>query len=210
MVTLKHQLDKTDLEKPSRAVQSTSADIVYYRSLSDIPNAKLVEELMRLGAGSNGWQTPNMESARPIIPFMEGRYKATDALLMRSGVKQVVEFAAGFVPRGMNNPQWNFVHTEQDEDALRQMRDITERIISHQQSMPHFVRFDAVTGEGIDNVMACLREEPVGVTHEGMFRYYPNQSKEKTGRLAKAFLERYGGLYVTPDIWTWKNIWCSL
>jgi hypothetical protein len=58
--------------------------------------------------------------------------------------------------------------------------------------------------------MACLREEPVGVTHEGMFRYYPNQSKEKTGRLAKAFLERYGGLYVTPDIWTWKNIWCSL
>lgn len=203
-----------EVEKPSKGVQNTSISVAYRRGLSDIPNAKRVLALMLANNPENNSPVSIKDNLNAVVVYLEARYKAIDALLRQSGtsrlrqggVSQVVEFAAGFSPRGMNNPQWNYVHTDQDESSLDLMKAITRTILSERsQVMPNFVKFDAITGEGNDSVMACLRDEPVGIVHEGLFRYYPHSSKEKTVGLAVAFLERYGGIYVTPDIHTPKQ-----
>jgi len=197
-----------NLEKPSKEVQSTNIGAAYYLKFSDIPNANRVAELIYSDAVANNKRVPSTNpNAKIMVPYAEARYKAIDALLKKSGVKQVVEFAGGLTPRGMNNPQWNYVHTDQDEGSLRLISSITSQVLpAGRENMPHFVKFDAITGEGIDYVMSHLRNEPVGITHVGLFRYYPNELKEKTAKLAKRFLEKYGGVYITPDIHTWQRM----
>lgn len=198
----KPEIKTTDLEKSSKDIHHTNLRTAYYRSFSDIPNAKGLSELVKADEASAEWmKEEGFENHKSRIPFFEARYKAIDALINRSGVKQVVEFAAGLTTRGINNPQWNYVYTEQDTEALEQMKDITKRLSKGPKgTQPHFVKFDAISGDGMEQIISCLREEPVAVVHEGLITYYPFETKAKIALNAKQLLKRFGGVYITPDI----------
>jgi O-methyltransferase involved in polyketide biosynthesis len=194
-------MPKEDLESPSKAVQSTNLNTAYYRSFSDIPNAKKVAELVHakevveaIIKGDGGIQT-----AAPLIPYFEARYKALNALISKRKIKQVVEFAAGRTTRGLNNPQWNYIYTEQDLEALNQMAEITKQLGS-KSAKPHFVQFDAITGAGMDDIIGLLKDEEVAVIHEGLITYYDFETKAKIARNAQRLLREFGGIYATPDV----------
>lgn len=192
--------ENTDrLEMPSRLVNDTNLDTAYFRSFSDIPNAKRLSDLVEAEAAFKHGTFGTFDEVKSLIPSIEARYKSLDALIKLSGVRQVVEFAAGRTTRGMNNPQWNYIHTEQDKDALEQMKEITKLILKKDAKNIHFVKFDAITGEGIEDVMMNLRDEKIAVVHEGLFHYYPIETKMKIAVNAKLLLEKYGGVYITPD-----------
>lgn len=194
------KVDRSD--RPSKLLQNTNLDTVYFRSFSDIPNAKEVSKLVDAeSAFRNGTAGP-FDSIRTIIPSMEARYKAVDALITESGVKQVVEFAAGRTMRGMNNPQWNYVHTDYDEEALEQIEHVAKAIRRGKSTNMHFARFNAITGEGLEEVLEPLKHEKVAVVHEGLGIYCTIEQKARIALNAKAILERYGGVYITPDIRT--------
>ena len=117
-----------------------------------------------------------------------------------------MEFAAGRSLRGINNPQWKFVHTDQDAEALEQMWHFGKKVLPQQGRMPAFVGFDAITGEGLSNITLHLNNQLVVVIHEGLYTYYPHPTKEKIAENAKILLEIYGGLYITPDVHVKSNM----
>ena len=98
----------SELEKPSEGVQKTNLDTAYFRSFSDIPNSKALSELIGAEKATEAERLEDgFENQKSIIPFFEARYKAIDALIRRSGITQVIEFAAGRTTRGINNPDWS-------------------------------------------------------------------------------------------------------
>jgi len=196
---------ESEIEKPSKVVQNTNLYTTYFRSYSDIPFAAKFSSLVRAKEAYEH----DKEKIGPVdtkIPYFEARYKAIDALIKASGINQVVEFAAGRSLRGINNPQWKFVHTDQDPVALEQMWSFGKKVLSEQGRMPAFVGFDAITGEGLSNITLRLNNQPVVVIHEGLYTYYPHATKEKMAENAKKLLEIYGGLYITPDVHIKSNM----
>lgn len=194
--------DVSALGKPSKLLQDTGLDTAYFRSLSDIPNAKLVSDMIGAGEAFSKGTAGTFDSVRTIIPGIEGRYKAVDTLIRRSGIRQVVEIAAGRTTRGMNNPQWNYLHTDYSEGMLMQMLSVTNRITRGDHGNVHFVRFDAVTGEGIEEVLGFLDDGPTVVVHEGLLMYYPRELQERIATNARRILELHGGIYIAPDVRT--------
>ncbi len=190
------------LDRPSKLLQNTNLDTVYFRSFSDIPNAKEVSKLVDAEGEFRSGTAGSFDSVRTIIPSIEARYKAVDALIMESGIKQVVEFAAGRTTRGINNPQWNYIHTDYDGGALEQIEHIAKSICRGKPTSMHFVRFNAITGEGLEEVLEPIKQGKVAVVHEGLGIYCTLEQKAKIALNARTILERHGGIYITPDIRT--------
>ena len=188
-----------NLEAPSRAVQNTSLGTAYFRSFSDIPNAMAVAGM--LGAREAYYkELKDFEYSRASIPHFESRYKAIDALIKQSGVQQVVEFGAGHSTRGINSPaQWNYVHTDQDSRSLAAMKTIAKDLRLNRGNL-HFVRFDAVNGAGMQEIVGCLEAKPLAVVHEGILGYYPHNIKAKITKRARHLLGTHAGVYITTDI----------
>lgn len=188
-----------NLAAPSRAVQHTNLGTAYFRSFSDIPHAMAVAGM--LGARDAYYkECKDLEYARASIPHFESRYKAIDALINKSRVQQVVEFAAGHSTRGINSPaEWNYVHTDQDLRSVDAMAAIATDLRLDRSNL-HFVRFDAVTGAGMQDVAGCLKAKPLAVLHEGLLGYYPHNIKAQIATRAHTLLDRYAGVYITPDI----------
>jgi O-methyltransferase involved in polyketide biosynthesis len=188
-----------NLEAPSRAVQNTNLGTAYFRSFSDIPNAMAVAGM--LGAREAYYkELKDFEYSRASIPHFESRYKAIDALIKKSGVQQVVEFGAGHSTRGINSSaQWNYVHTDQDSRSLAAMKAIAKDLRLNRGNL-HFVRFDAVNGAGMQEIVGCLEAKPLAVVHEGILGYYPHNIKEKIAKRARHLLGTYAGVYITTDI----------
>jgi len=186
---------------PSRAVQNTNLGTAYFRSFSDIPNAMAVAGM--LGARDAYYKdSKDLEYARASIPHFESRYKAIDALIKKSRVQQVVEFAAGHSTRGIDSPaQWNYVHTDQDLRSLDAMAAIAKDLRLDRGNL-HFVSFDAVNGAGLHDILGCLKAQPLAVVHEGLLGYYPHNIKAEIAKRAHHLLERYAGVYITTDIYS--------
>ena len=188
-----------EVENPSRVVQNTSLYTTYFRSFSDIPHAAQFARMVRAKEAVE----QDKKTLGPLdtkIPFFEARYKAIDALIKLNKIDQVVEFAAGRSLRGINNQQWNYVHTDQDGDALKAMWLFGKSVVGKAGKMPSFVEFDAITGNGFENITSCLNGQRVAVIHEGLYTYYPHATKGKIATQARRLLEIYGGLYITPDV----------
>ena len=70
----------------------------------------------------------------------------------------------------------------------------------------HCVLFNAVTGEGLENIKKALKPGPVCITHEGLFRYLSHDLQAKTAKIIHEILKEHGGVYITPDIHTQQEI----
>ncbi len=183
--------DIDNLERPSERVMQTSLQTAYFLGFSDIPFAKEVSILC--GADNCHYTHPQN------IPVFEARYKAIDALVKRNGMIQVVEFAAGRTVRGINNPQWNYIHSDLDPSTLKQMRTLVKSRFKEKPNI-HFINFDVISGEGLEEILKNLREERTAVVHAGFTTYFPNETRAKIAERVKFFLNRFGGVYITPDI----------
>jgi O-methyltransferase involved in polyketide biosynthesis len=139
-----------------------------------------------------------------IVPYMEGRYKAIDLLLKRAGVKQVVEIAAGWTPRGMimtEDDTYRYIETDQDPVEVKQKEEMVRNLLGRLPAGLHVVPFDAVTGKGLSELCELMLPQKTGVVHEGLFRYLTHEQKGKVMDNVHAMLAS-GGVYITPDIHT--------
>jgi len=174
--------------------------LAYFRSLTDIPHARTLAQLIqaeetykKTAIGSN--------QVKRIVPQLEAQHNAVTVVVRLTGVSQVIEIGAGTSPRGLNGSQWDYLHTDRDEALLTQMERAARTINQNGRKMPRFVKFDAITGEGLDNVMSMLRpKEKVAIVHEGF-----DDAPSLIGTV-KEILKRYGGFYVTPDVYTTSDL----
>jgi O-methyltransferase involved in polyketide biosynthesis len=183
-------------------IKATNLGPCYARSFSDIP---LSRELSKAVGADRAYQLfwKGVSPVEIVATMMEARHKAIDVLVKRSDIKQIVELAAGWTPRGMTmteDPDVNYVETDQDLAEIEQKKAIARKLLGKERPNLHTVRFNAVTGEGLEEVKKCLKPGPVCVIHEGLFRYLSHDLKAKTVRIIHDLIEEHGGVYITPDV----------
>lgn len=185
----------------------TNLGALYRRSFTDIPYAKEIatavignshefEEYKR----KRNFDDPG--NKRMVVPLMEARYKALDAFILRSGIKQVVEIAAGWTQRGaimVRDPAINYIDTDQDAAELKEKERIFTQLGINSPNL-HIVKFDAVTGEGLKDIEKLLKPGEVCIIHEGFFRYLPHAEKSIVLGYIRKILKAHGGVYITNDI----------
>lgn len=194
-------------EQPTTSeVRTTNLGPCYLRSFSNIPySMEMANAVDAKRAVEIYWK--GRTKIEVVAPYMEARYKALDALVKRSGVKQVLELAAGWSPRGMimalGNPQASYIETDQSPEELDKKREIISQLIGNVPSNLHHVTFDVLKEDGLENVLALLKREPTAVIHEGLFRYFSHPLKDATiAKIHSILTYTNGGIYATPDIHT--------
>jgi len=187
-------------------VSTTNLAPAYLRSLAgDIPYSTEISEA--IGAQKEYTLKWNDDGNRfySMAPFMEFRYKSITAAIKKTGFTQVLEIAAGWSTRGMemtDNPNMNYFETDQSAEEVLQKGKITKRILGISRSNLHCMELDALTGEGLPEILEMLDKKPTCVAHEGLLRYMLHESKAKIIENIKLVLEATGGIYITPDIIT--------
>ena len=160
------------------------------RRLTDIPYAKELADLseaQRLGR-------------LPLI--LEARYKAINEVIARHRIKQFLELASGFLPRGLaisEDPGVTFI--ESDLPAMiSHKRHLIGRLEVERPNL-HFLGIDATARP--NQFLQCEAHfkagEPVMILCEGLMMYLTVEEKELVCVNVREVLQRYGGLWVTPD-----------
>ena len=141
-----------------------------------------------------------------LAPEIEARYKLVTKLLYQSGVRQVLEIAAGLSPRGMTlakDPSWTYVEMDLPE-MIAEKRAIAQRLISSSKiiTMPnlHFEEGNALATNDLDRAVSHFEKKPIAVINEGLLRYLNFTQKAAVARNVHAILTLFGGVWITPDI----------
>jgi O-methyltransferase involved in polyketide biosynthesis len=186
----------------------TADGVAYARALSNIPFSKeifrLLEEMDPLDQAEKKARLNHVD----VTAFFEARYRMTDREIAKSGVRQVLELASGFSPRGMimtEDPSSFFVEVDLP-DKLAVKRQIVNRLIRNQDAA---LRSNLcwIAGNVLDeNVFAqaarLFRKEAVAVVCEGLLRYVSHKDKAILAGYIHEFLEQFGGVWITPDVET--------
>jgi O-methyltransferase involved in polyketide biosynthesis len=165
-----------------KKIGATAWTVAHARSLSDIKYSKeIFREISHFMDTATPQELEYLETAKTdnLAPMFEARYKLTNRIIDQSGIKQIIELAAGLTPRGMeyaDKPDIKFVELDLPEpgDAL----DLDSII----ESTKHF------------------EVSPIVVVTEGLLRYLNFEQKAIVAKNIHQLLEKFGGFWVTPDI----------
>lgn len=182
----------------------------YNRTLSDIPlsleifaelqaiikqtrTAEEIEELEKL-------KSPEM------TPVWEARFKMVNHLLKIYQPKQILEIAAGFSSRGLEMAKDASVeYVEVDLPGLvREKGLIVEKLIA-QSKVPAQPNFHLEVGSALNlqDLLAATRffaAKPIAIVSEGFLTYLSLDEKEAFGKNIRTILERFGGVWIIPDV----------
>ena len=136
----------------------------------------------------------------PLI--LEARYKAINEVIAQHRIRQFLELASGFLPRGLvmsDDPDVTFIESDLPE-MIRHKKHLVRRLKAERPNL-HFLEIDA-TGRP-NQFWQCdayfRAGEPVMILCEGLMMYLTVEEKELVCANVREVLERYGGLWVTPD-----------
>ena len=176
------------------------------RALSDIKYAKeIFEEIGGYVDSATPEELAYLKEASThnIAPMFESRYKLTDKLIDKSGVKQILELASGLSPRGISytdDPSFTFIETDLPE-MIREKGTIVKKIVGERKNL-YLEEADALD---LDSLIAATRHfkpSPIAIVAEGLLRYLNFDQKATVAKNVHALLEKFDGFWVTLDIAT--------
>lgn len=187
----------------STHISPTAWLVAERKAYTDIPYAKELADAIT-AYQADGVTDEYAALVRPdIAPRHEARYKIIDKLLKESGMRQVIEIAAGFSGRGMamtDAPDVCYVEIDLPDVAAIK-REVVRKVLHGERPSLHIAAGDAMVRESI---MAAAEEAavtgPVVVITEGLLRYFSFPEKAVIAANIHAVLQRYGGIWITPDI----------
>ena len=145
------------------------------------------------------------EKDQALTPQFEARYKLLNRLIKETGIKQIVELAAGIAPRGIEMSQDpTITYIEYDLPGIvKQKKEIVDALVKRVIISPpvnlHLVAGNAM--EDLPHVSSILdTSKPLVVVHEGLMRYLNFKEKARVIENVKKLLKTFGGVYITPDI----------
>jgi O-methyltransferase involved in polyketide biosynthesis len=184
----------------------TAWPVAYGRTFSDIPfSQEIFDELVKIkGDKKNLFDTNKVRLS--LAPQFEARHKLIDKLIIKSGVKQILEIASGVSARGLiltEDKDVNFV--ELDLPAMMaEKKSIIAKLIEKGKvkNRPnlHLEEGNALNQSDFDKATRHFKKEPVAVINEGLLRYLNFNEKGIVAENVRKLLERFGGLWITPDI----------
>ena len=189
-------------------ISPTAIGIAYARTFTDIPYSREMAEI----CGADGLAVGSKEMHRQMSPFFEGRFKAITNTLEASGIKNILEVAAGVSPRGLimtRNPEIFYIETDLS-DMLRQKEFVLAKLVENGTiTTPpnlHFAELDVLDGAAFQRVANQFPEGPIAIEHEGLAVYFNREEKTKLAKNIREVLMRRGGIWITTDILTYEDL----
>lgn len=183
-------------DKEYEEISSTAIVTSYPRIFTDIPYEKEIYEW--LSSHCNEAVTLN----KMLAPEIEARYKLTNKLLDNSGIKQVLELAAGYSSRGLiySNKGYNYIEMDL-EKVSNNKRNIIKTI---EKSIPESLSIISGNALRSSDYSKCdelfEKNKPVAVINEGLLRYLTFDEKRIVAENVYLFLKKYGGTWITCDV----------
>jgi O-methyltransferase involved in polyketide biosynthesis len=184
----------------------TANALALRRTFTGIPLSQEIFDILQAEQLLSPADIERAMSTLRMTPFFEARYVVTDQVIAERGLRQVFELAAGLSPRGAAmtvDPGVNFLEADLAEKSALKKRLIEKLVaggsISARPNL-HLLRGNVTGAATFRQAEALLREEPVAVVCEGLLRYVSFPDKEILGRHVHELLQKFGGVWITPDI----------
>lgn len=183
----------------------TALHVAYERTLTDIPfSQEIFTEIIKIHKNERENLFKELRFFE-LAPRFEARYKLINKLLKQSGIKQVLEIASGFSPRGIEiaqNHEFKYVEMDLPENAAAK-RKITDKIITKHkiETGNLFIgEGDGLNFKDLNKVISNLDEtQPVAVITEGLLRYLNFKEKTLLSRNIHKLLEKFSGIWIASD-----------
>ncbi len=204
---------------PNHEKIGPTADIVaYWRGLVGIPFADQISRMAGAREAAEHLFKDNLPDLAPeqavevlegLAPrgtvFVEGRYRASDREIGRTGFTNVYEIAAGISPRPIirtADPNIIYVASDHPErlpanEAL--LRRVMERNGISRPNL-YFSPVDVLDREALLAAAGRFGGGPIAFVHEGLLPYFDEDEKLVFGENVRHLLERVSGVWITPDI----------
>jgi O-methyltransferase involved in polyketide biosynthesis len=199
-------------------ISPTAKYVAYSRSFSDIPYTKEISRLIDakrvvsfvLGAGQG--EQNAIDRAKKVAPMAECRHKSITNVILRNKITQVIELASGMSPRGLI--------LSKDKSMIYVETDLPSMLSEKKKIVRHFLKKENRLGKSklfLENANALnLRQlenacrhfspnKPVAIVNEGLMSYLTVREKGRVARNVRTILERYGGIWITPDLRTKRS-----
>ena len=198
-------------ERDYERISPTAWGVAYRRSLTDIPYAKELftafEEELERGNKSVTAKEYSTKGMPEITPFFEARYLMIDELLKKESATQILEIAAGLSGHGLEfSKNKDVKYVEMDLPGIIAEKELIVGQVLSQKDMPKpenlfFSAGNVLASQDMQKAVAHFDEEKkIAVTHEGLLRYLSFNEKEVLAQEIKSLLEKFGGVWITPDI----------
>lgn len=187
-------------------IMPTAYLTAYPRIFTDIPYSREIFEcLVRLRAADGEPELGEDSKIPRLAPELEARYNLTDLCLARSGIKQVLELAAGLSPRGMlmtsADKDARYVELDLNEMAATKRKIITE-VMGNTPPNLRIVGGNALRWSDIESATETLgTTQPIAVVNEGLLRYLSFPEKAQVARNIFDLLAKFNrGVWITHDV----------
>lgn len=195
---------------PDHSLISPTAKLVaWWRTFSDIPYAREVSDLSHAELAVREILDPmGIDPAKTTwgAPLLEIRYKSLMREIRDSGCRQVLELASGIALRGLAmtvDPAFTYVETDLPGitgEKMKIVEAITGKEANQVRPNLHFVEANVLNKTELEAATKMLDpSKPVVIVHEGLLQYFSREEKITATRNIKAILERFGGVWITPD-----------
>lgn len=193
-------------------ISPTAKLVAYGRTFTDIPFAR---EIAAACDAEKAFQTLSVAESLPLqVPFWEARYKITNQIIAREGIRQILEIAAGLSPRSLaltDEPDVVYVATDLPE-MLEQEKAIAGAILAKMNIQRPNLHFSVANALDRDEVLQAATpfqvDKPVVILTEGLLPYLTRAEKATLAANVYELLARYSGVWITPDVST-KQHWDS-
>jgi O-methyltransferase involved in polyketide biosynthesis len=195
-------------------ISPTALLVAYARQFSDLPYVHEIAQRVQAESALAQFGIPLDDPSRnPLLPLsalIEARYLAVNQLLhqwleAQAGAGQVIELAAGLLPRGMvmtENPKITYL--ESDLPAmLEQKQALVQHLVGVRPNL-HYQVIDATASPSQFPLEAPYldRQRPIAVLCEGLLQYLTFPEKERLCANIRGLLQQFGGVWITPDFTT--------
>ena len=141
-----------------------------------------------------------------LTPVWEARFKIVNRLLKEYHIDQILEIGSGFSPRGLEmarDPSVEYVEVDLPE-VMREKRRILERLRAQskvpEQPNLHLEEGNALDTQDLLSSARFFKAKPIAVVNEGLLNYLNSEEKATVARNVHQLLERFNGVWITPDI----------
>ncbi|MBI4836799.1 MAG: class I SAM-dependent methyltransferase [Candidatus Portnoybacteria bacterium] len=185
----------------------TAKLIALMRAIADIPYCRELAELMDAKRTADEiFGEKSLRIAAAMAPIMELRYHSISALVEKCGIKNILEIAAGFSPRGLamtkRNPTIHYVESDL-RMVLEEKKELVHQIMTLGQDKPEnlcFCAADALDRWQLFEVAKNFSAGPIVIVTEGLLLYLSREEKEIMTSNIGHLLKKFGGVWITTDV----------
>jgi len=183
-------------DKDYEEITSTAIVTAYPRIFTDILYEKEIYKWL------SNHCNEEVSLNKNLAPNIEARYKLTNKILDNSGIKQVLELAAGYTSRGLiySSKGYNYVEMDLGKVVHNKINvvhdvygDIPESLKIISGNALRYSDYLRVS-EYFDN------NDKVAVINEGLFRYLTFEEKRVVAENVYTLLKKHGGIWITCDV----------